>query len=357
MWYDKLFKLFSLKSVPESSPKPPPMVVVSGLAHSATGRRDENQDNYLIIQNYDERETPLATFLRDESIIYHPLPSWDRNYLRMAVVDGMGGHKEGRQITEALVRILTDVPPLTEVTEMRDAVLEAHKQLQEQFPFEGKLSPGCTLVMVDLHRKTGDGILLNLGDSRSYRITPEDCIGLTHDHLSLEFALRDKEISLERYREILGRGERDSSLTQAIGFGSFGIIKNKHGRKPNHYSAELRLDVAENLPLELQDHEDVFAFQLAPNELLMLGSDGLWSHNEQQVWLCGEISKNRVTEDDVHGVVQAALDEGSRDNITILFCGVLVHANKPEEEEDSMPMPVSRGVTLSMQEMTGTREI
>ncbi len=71
-------------------------------AHSRAGPgpepRLENQDNFLLID-----ATGKAQFLREQERQQHLVAGWPAGHVRLAVLDGMGGHGRGREAAEAVV--------------------------------------------------------------------------------------------------------------------------------------------------------------------------------------------------------------------------------------------------------------
>ena len=65
----------------------------------------ENQDNYLLI-DHDGR----AVSLQGQRPLHQQVSDWPRGHARLAVLDGMGGHGQGRQAAEAVVAGLLAMP-------------------------------------------------------------------------------------------------------------------------------------------------------------------------------------------------------------------------------------------------------
>lgn len=282
---------------------------------SRKGRRDENQDNYLLIQSRNGQNT--ASYLQNQQSKEQILEKWDARYARAAVLDGMGGHRHGREIAEQAVQELLRLPPQTDIKGLRAQIEAIHARLYQQFP-GGDKRPGTTLVMADLDLRKKKGVIAHIGDSRAYLIRKNKMRQLTCDHHSIEFALRDGEIEATEYEQRLETG--DLRLVQALGYGSFGILKEADGYKPYRLDSRIRLDLKADLRPGLQKHADVFPIQLAFNDVLMLGTDGLWRTAPNDVWRAppGEI---RIEPSDARKIADRAFQFGSTDNITVVLCG------------------------------------
>jgi serine/threonine protein phosphatase PrpC len=280
------------------------------------GFRKENQDNFLILKPEETQNS--AYLLIDERYQEMESPDWPATHIRVAVADGMGGHTNGREISEAAVKELMQIPPQTSPESMRDAVLNLHKSLQSRFS-SGERSPGTTLVLADVERKTGKGVLLNLGDSRAFLLRKNEWRQITRDHNASEFSWRDGELSREDYEARLGLP--DHRIVQALGYGSIGIIRAKDGYKPFRFDPGIRLDLKNHLRPDLSQHADVFPFRLSAGDLLMLASDGLWRADPEDLWRSIPAEELFSQEGLDKLVKNAAKQPSADDNITVVLCG------------------------------------
>lgn len=292
--------------------------MLQAYASSDRGQfRDENQDNFLILQP--EKDRVSASSLAEETYHQTIAKNWPEAYIRVAVADGMGGHESGRQISEAVSRGLMRIPPRMTPRAMRSAIMELHRKLRLKFSSKSEKSPGTTLVMADMDRKSGKGVMLNIGDSRAFLLSRNQWDQMTHDHHISEFSWRDGEISREDYEKRLKIG--DHRIAQALGFGAAGIVKDKNGNKPYRLDPGIRLDLKKELPSDLSQHADVFTFRFSPGDILMLASDGLWSTKSGDSWwktASGEL----FSQDGVNQLVQNAVtDHEVYDNVTVVVCG------------------------------------
>lgn len=261
-WFSQLFPVFGCKHY-------------QGLVTSQRGPRPENQDNYLLIKSGGE-----AHYLLDEQPQSRTIKGWGKHWWRLLVADGMGGHRDGRQISEALVQQALNVRPQYDPIHLREQVFKLHAALQQQFRKEGdRHNPGSTLLWVDVH-VSGLATIAHVGDSRLFHwsATDEEWQQLTHDHTQQEFDWRSADTAYVMGQEPTGK---QHGLAQAVGYGSFGLLTNADGHRPLEFSTALRLDLVAELPPHASDHADVFSLQLQKGDALLLASDGLWSAPEQ----------------------------------------------------------------------------
>ncbi len=292
--------------------------MLQAYASSDRGQfRDENQDNFLILQL--EKDRVNACSLAEETYHKTIAKNWPETYIRVAVADGMGGHEGGRQISEAVIRGLMRIPPRKTPQAMRSAIMELHRKLRLKFSSKSEKSPGTTLVMADIERKSGKGVMLSIGDSRAFLLSKSQWDQVTHDHHISEFSWRDGEISREDYEKRLKAGGH--RIAQALGYGAAGIVRDKNGHKPYRFDPGIRLDLEKELPPDLSEHADVFTFRFSPGDILMLASDGLWSAKSGGSWW-KTVSGELFSQDGVNQLIQSAVkDHEVYDNVTVVMCG------------------------------------
>ena len=278
-------------------------------AVSLTGNRDENQDNYLLLAD------GRAEYLIDGARCNVPARHWPRRYVRLMVFDGMGGHRDGRQVAEAAARGAVRIPPQHSEQALRSAVQALHQTLAKEFFRTGDPgNPGAAMVWVEVDLRSGRAWLAQVGDSRVYLLRGRRWRCLTHDHTLVEFNWRDGDLDDGRYRELSALpGQR---LAQALAYGSWGIRRNADGAKPYQRDGGLRLDLADELAADKAEHADVRALSLCSDDRLLLASDGLWSHAADGQWWGPEDLD--VSTDALQALATQAIARGGRDNVTLL---------------------------------------
>jgi serine/threonine protein phosphatase PrpC len=266
------------------------------IVASDQGPRTENQDNYLVITPQGQYE-----YLLDEKKQRGTVLHWPEGYFRLVIADGMGGHNNGRQASEAVVQALLKMPFQTDPEPLRDELLNIHNQLFNQF-HQGGRTPGSTLVMADI-TPDGHAVIANIGDSRAYLYQDTRWKLLSRDHSEAEFAYRDKEISEQAYAKSLL--QNTNHIVQAMIFGSSGIIADSSGVKHKQHLQALRIEL----------EKDVFTQQIKKGDVLMLASDGVWSGRENYlVPATIETDLGNYAAQQRHDALKVA-----RDNVSFIF--------------------------------------
>ncbi|MBU0500863.1 MAG: protein phosphatase 2C domain-containing protein [Gammaproteobacteria bacterium] len=279
--------------------------VPEAAARSETGPRPENQDNYLIIRGNGEAE-----YLVEGRPYRKAAPRWPRSHWRLCLLDGMGGHAHGREFAVSAAEALLTEPFGPRSHGGRRKQLEAlHQDLHARW-HGGPESPGSTLVWIDI-RPNGLAHLAQVGDSRAFLLREGLWQGLTYDHSPAEFRWRDGD-------PLEGEPVPEHAITQALGYGSFGLLRDASGEKPAVYSERLRLDLPDDLPPDKQEHTDIRAVQLRRGDCLLLASDGLWSGGEKEPWR--QFKAEGKLHERLRELLWDAMRMGADDNLTALAC-------------------------------------
>lgn len=264
---------------------------------SATGPRQENQDNYLI-----REPNGRCHRLENQSPIQEQSRHKPRAWWRFAVTDGMGGHADGREIGEQLTRLLQDTPPARTPAQLRAMLLELHEQLYQAFHFRTTAAAaGTTLVIAEISPR-GEAVIAHVGDSRIYRHLPGEAHWqpCTEDHVRATFIHR-----LNPTAPPPAQSNRNQPLAQALGYGSYGVFPAGVGLK-EQYDKNIRLDLSD--PPGAQD--DVRTLILPPGSKLLLASDGIWhTHNPTTLPPTAETAQD---------FIRRAIADGARDNMTAI---------------------------------------
>jgi serine/threonine protein phosphatase PrpC len=281
------------------------------VAASLRGIRQENQDNYLLI-NPDGRNL----YLQGEKDLKTHYKQWSNTSYRLAVADGMGGHEGGRQVSQALIQKLRSLALQMSAKQLRQSLYQIHYELWCTFSkAHTTKSAGTTLVMADV-QEDGQTVIANIGDSRAYLWRNKHWRCLSHDQTLSEYDWRDGDIDDETYQAI----ETSAALSQAVAYGSFGLIKHENTFKPRQLSQHLRLDLVEDLSEDKQDHADVFQLQLQTGDALLLASDGFWSGCRSEEEFLPDSPKQLETPAKMrHYFQKTVIETGGTDNVTAVM--------------------------------------
>lgn len=215
----------------------------------------------------------------------------DRHTILAVVCDGMGGAKAGNIASKLAIDVFTEEVVRSYKSSMSQeqidqlltgAVKLANYTVYEQsVKVEDFAGMGTTLVAALICGKTAT--VVNVGDSRCYRITREDIHRITEDHSVVQMMVNRGELTLEEARVYPGR----NLITRAV------------GTAPTVES-------------------DLYPVYLERGEALLLSTDGLHDEVEDQ----------EILFEVVHGVnndncCQRLLDianmRGSPDNVTAVL--------------------------------------
>jgi PPM family protein phosphatase len=168
-----------------------PIVVVAGAATDPGLRRRINEDSHLAV-------APL--FL---------------------VADGMGGHQAGEIASAAVIAEFTTLAGRESLTvdEVQQALRRARRRV-EGLPAGAGAGAGTTLSGVVVADVEGEGywLAVNLGDSRTYRLSEGEFEQISVDHSVVQELVDAGQLD----RDAASRDARRNVITRAIGAGSDG---------------------------------------------------------------------------------------------------------------------------------------
>lgn len=218
----------------------------------------------------------------------------DRHTLLCVVCDGMGGAKSGNVASSLALDVFVQEVKRNYNSnldmEAVDQMLERAVKLSNftvydqsrQFPeFHGM---GTTLVAALIRRR--QIFVVNVGDSRAYRISNGDIRQVTTDHSLVELMLQKGELTPEKARFFPGK----NYITRAIG-------------------------------TESMVQSDIFHLELSRGEFLMLCSDGLSNLLDDQEILF-EIVHGVNRKQCCQRLLDIAKNRGAPDNVTSILVQV-----------------------------------
>ena len=201
-----------------------------------------------------------------------------------AVADGMGGHSAGDRASQLVVARLDalEMPDALSqaIDAVDDALVASNTALRELAQAEHKRTIGCTAAAMVIRGR--HAAMLWTGDSRVYRHRPGEGLSqLTQDHAMVEQLVT---------QGVLTRAEAENHpqanlITRAVGAADVLFV-------------------------------DVELFELAPGDVLMICSDGLYKEVDNKE--IGELLADESNEDAARALVDLALSRRARDNTTVI---------------------------------------
>ncbi|MBA5603754.1 protein phosphatase 2C domain-containing protein [Duganella sp. FT3S] len=235
----------------------------------------ENQDNVLLID-----ASGHAVHLCGQAPRRTRVAGWPAGHVRLAVLDGMGGHGHGRQAAEAVATGLLAVPACRTLAELSSRLDALHAALQARFRQPGDADtfrrPGTTLTLLEIAPGQAP-LLYHVGDSRLYQVTADMAVPLTIDHVpATGYAMHGLLGAQEWWQQV--HGEHRAQIAQAFILGN--ALAN-----PQVLDDGLHALAPATLPPFLHPLADRRALALRPGALYLLATDGLWSCGQPLPWL------------------------------------------------------------------------
>lgn len=255
--------------------------------------RRENQDNLLVIDT-----DGLAHFLDAEQEATRMLADWPAGHRRFAVLDGMGGHRGGREVAEAVVAGLLALPAQSDPNALAAHLEALHARLQAQTQGEAR-APGAAITLIEAPPGQPP-MLFHVGDTRLYEITEDTVRCVTVDHVpATRFALQGQMQEAEWRTRVHEESWPYISQAFALGHSLIGDDMTDDRLRPDLYELS-----AERLPAFLAPFADRRALDLRPGVLYLLASDGLWHFHKPMEFVARWPAWWRAS----HGDPQAFLD-------------------------------------------------
>lgn len=212
------------------------------------------------------------------------------------LADGMGGHDCGEIASAAALNALEGVD-IDDLETTRASVVDRLQQAQdaiENIDTDSGRRAGTTVTGAVLVTENGEPqwLVLNIGDSRTYRLLGGVLEQVTQDHSQVQELVDAGFITAEQARV----DPRRNVITRALGAG-------------------------------MEPDADFFAVPATPGERLLVCSDGLTGEVEDEQ-IRELLSGNADPGEAAAALVAAALAGGGRDNVTIIVADV---AGNPDD--------------------------
>jgi protein phosphatase len=263
-----------------------------GLSH--VGKVREGNEDHFVIASLQRSLEIRQTNLEDRAVL-DPLCG-PKAYL-YAVADGVGGQDGGRLASGITISTIVEylfetvgsyhaVAPGQEhafLDPLREAVKRAHDKLLATFGLpQGGPATTLTIVLV----VWPEAFVVHVGDSRAYHLRDDKLQRLTRDqtmgaYLVDQYAMTEQQVE---------QGGFNNVLSSAVG-------------------------AQEMMPT-------VSALTLEPGDTLLLCTDGLTKHVPEER-LASVLSGMPGAENGCRELVDLALAEGGRDNVTVVVASVL----------------------------------
>lgn len=214
------------------------------------------------------------------------------------VADGMGGHEAGDKASAAVVnefKALTNRANVT-IDDVTRAVEGAHRAVQgvAEFTTRGAGSTLTGVILVE-HENTPQWLVVNIGDSRVYRMHATDLGQLTVDHSVVQQLVADGTLRPEEAATYVGR----NVITRAVG-------------SPD-------------------SPPDYWLHPVVTGERLLICSDGLTGELGDETIRAG-LTLGGSTQQTAEALLAQALESGGRDNVTLIIVDVIAGGRRVDDE-------------------------
>ncbi|MFV1990377.1 MAG: Stp1/IreP family PP2C-type Ser/Thr phosphatase [Acidimicrobiales bacterium] len=213
------------------------------------------------------------------------------------VADGMGGHQAGETASRIAVEVMAE-GSYKNADELAEGLTAANLKIFETASnrpdLEGMGTTVCAMALVE--STPPSAVLVNVGDSRAYRMHAGEFTQLTIDHsyvaeLVRSGALTKEEAATHPYRNM---------VTRSVGIDS-------------------EVDV------------DSWGLELDEGDRFLLCSDGLFGEVKDDD-IADLLRANENPEDAARALIAAANAHGGRDNISVIVLDVQADADSPLQE-------------------------
>ena len=202
------------------------------------------------------------------------------------VADGMGGHESGEVASATAISALVALSDLPDVDEarVRDAIRRAHEAVRD-LPHGRGRRPGTTLtgVVVAEHGGVPCWLVLNVGDSRTYRMAGGVLEQVTRDHSEVA-ELVERGLLLP---EEAAHHPRRHVVTRVLGGGAFDV------------------------------DPDLEWLPVSPGDRILVCSDGL-TDTLPDARIEAELKAAEDPQEAADRLVAAALAADAQDNVTVV---------------------------------------
>jgi len=214
------------------------------------------------------------------------------------VADGMGGHDAGDRASSIAVEEMRKIGPYPRVEDVRDALTRARSGIDHLEVSDVRRAAGTTISGLVLVQQADQPywLVLNLGDSRTYRSTKSGVKQVSVDHSEVQ--------------EMIEAGRLDA--VEAHNYGRRNVITRVLGGRT-------------------VERPDYWLFPVQAPERWMICSDGLTEELDDET-ISQILTQENLAQDAVKRLVEAALEAGGRDNISVIVVDVKAACESMDEE-------------------------
>jgi protein phosphatase len=201
------------------------------------------------------------------------------------VADGMGGHEAGEVASRTAIEVLSGLSVgVPGPDDARRTVRAAHTAVRALPTTTGR-RPGTTAtgVVLTAHGQTPCWLVLNVGDSRTYRMAGAVLEQVTHDHSEVAELVASGIVAADE----AGRHPRRNVVTRVLGGGAARV------------------------------EPDVWLLPVSPGDRMLVCSDGL-TDELSDARIQAELRAHDGAQPAADRLVAAALAAGGRDNVTAI---------------------------------------
>ena len=273
-------------------PRPHPVVATFGAMSHAGRVRTNNEDHYLVVERRRIR-TVLSSNLPAGALA----PADDVAYL-LAVADGMGGEAFGELASMLALQsgweqaphamkwtwIITD----REIADLRDRVDVVFARIEQALQQRAQADPQCAgmgTTLTGIYTVGTEAFIAHVGDSRAYLFRQRKLAQLTRDHTLAQAAM------------------------------DLGVPVLSH----SWYHALTNCLGAADRPAQAEFHH----LHLSDGDHLLVCSDGL-SDMVPDEQITAILAQPSTAHDKANALVQQALDNGGKDNVTVIVARYLL---------------------------------
>lgn len=253
-------------------------VICAGATHKGCVR-ENNEDNIYVDGKFRED-------LNISNVLF--CPKREENYHTLAVFDGVGGAEHGERISYICSSALEKVDGENLYLSQKEFLLQLNEAVCKIIKEEGEGSMGSTAAMVSI--VDGKAYACNIGDSRIYVYSDNELKQVSHDHTSVQSMIDN------------------------------GVISESE-RKNNKLRHTLIQYIGSDDECELEPYME--CINIKSEDIVLLCSDGLTDMVENSdIKDIIESNKKKLPESIVAELLNAAVEKGGKDNISIIIASI-----------------------------------